>query len=280
MIIEERAPAKINVGLHVLRRRPDGYHDIDTVLVPVAWEDRLLLEAPAEEVHFTCTDPGLEGAHNLCLRALELVQRAGRWSGGLRIRLEKHLPYGAGLGGGSSDAAAVLRGLRRLGLEAAEEELQDWAAQLGSDVPFFLKHLPARARGRGEILEYWPDLIWPFWTVIVFPGIRISTAEAYRWVQPRAEGRADLGFLVRSLDPERWRRQLQNDFEPVVLARFLELRDLHHRLYALGARYVSLSGSGSALWAVFETEGEARSALDALGLRQGMISPPRFRWGP
>ncbi len=266
--IEQEAPAKINLGLRVLRRRPDGYHDIETVLLRIPWTDRLTL-TPADRFTFTCSDPALPtDERNLCVRAARhlaelLHQPLTGW-----LHLDKRVPYGAGLGSGSSDAAATLRLLLRSWKHPlAANDLHQLAATLGSDVPFFL--LPtqaALATGRGEQLQPLPTYHFPFHLVVLVPSFRIATAEAYRLVQPRASRRPSLVEIVASNDPERWRRELQNDFEAPLFARYPELKTLKQWLLQCGAVYAALSGSGSALFGVFTERHRAETV--AIAARQ------------
>lgn len=262
------APAKVNLGLHVLRTRPDGYHDVETVLVPVGWADRLEAVG-ADGLRLACSDPALPtDAGNLVVRA---AQRLAAWSGrdrGADLYLDKRVPYGAGLGSGSSDAAAALILLADLwGLDAPEADLHRLAAGLGSDVPFFLDGRPALATGRGERLAplLGPDgLPWrcPFWLVVAVPPVHVSTAEAYRAVAPDDRDRPDLAAAVLSSDLGRWRRELANDFEAPLVARHAEIGAARDALAAAGAGYAAMSGSGSAVFGAFESR-DAAAAADA-----------------
>jgi 4-diphosphocytidyl-2-C-methyl-D-erythritol kinase len=261
-VLTEVAQAKINLGLRVLRRRSDGYHDIETVLLRIPWGDQVHA-APDTSFAFTCSDPLLPtDARNLCVRAAyglaEWLQRRP-WG---RLHLEKYVPYGAGLGSGSSDAAATLRVLSRLwGVRLGSEALQRLAASLGSDVPFFLWPQPvALATGRGEVLHPLPDFHFPYYLVVVVPSLQVATAEAYRLVQPRERPSPPLVEVVRSNDPERWQRELINDFELPVFSRYPELQALKCWLLEAGAVYGALSGSGAALFGVFTDLKRAEAA--------------------
>lgn len=268
------APAKINLGLHVLRRRQDGYHDVETVLLPIGWHDVLTVE-PADTFRFTCSDRTLPtDERNLCVRAAyALAAAAGREPTGA-LHLDKHVPHGAGLGGGSSDAAHTLRLLTELwGLEFGADVLHTLAADLGSDVPFFLHDKAGLATGRGEVLEPLAESTYrlPFALVVVMPPVRVGTAGAYSLVQPRSDGRPDLREVVRSNDLERWRRDLVNDFEAPILAHHAEIRHAKQRLLDAGAGYAALSGSGAAVFGVFERVEAAREAA-ARAERDGLQS--------
>jgi 4-diphosphocytidyl-2-C-methyl-D-erythritol kinase len=265
------APAKINLGLRVLERRTDGFHEIETVLVAVTWSDKITIEV-ASGLELTCSVPDLPtDERNLCLRAARLLSERLRPPTGARIHLEKRLPWGAGLGSGSSDAATTLTGLCRLWDRSPPHgELMEMAAELGSDVPFFIEAHPALAEGRGERLTRLDTMIgeepfiFPYTVAIAVPAIHISTADAYATVTPaRREGRG-LAALILDGEPRDWRRELTNDFEPSVLARYPHLRQIKEDFYGSGAAYASLSGSGSAVYALFEHEAAARAATERI----------------
>ena len=278
-MLSESAPAKLNLGLHVLRRRPDGFHDLDTVFLPVGWSDRLTAE-PADTLALTTTDPALPtDGRNLVVRAARALAAWGGVEAGARLSLDKRVPYGAGLGGGSSDAAAALRLLARLwDLSVPDDGLADLALGLGSDVPFFLDGRPARATGRGERLApllgaaYAPYRC-PFWLVVAVPPVHVGTAEAYGLVTPRDGDRPALAAAVVSNDLARWRAELVNDFQAPVEAAHPEVAAVRRALAEGGAGYTSLSGSGSAVFGAFETEAAARAAAGGVAGRV-WVEPP------
>lgn len=257
-----RSYAKINLGLRVLGRRPDGFHDISTVFHRVDLFDTLhfepadggiTLESNREDIP---TDDG-----NLCVRAARLLLEQHRGSG-VHIVLQKRIPAGAGLGGGSSNAAAVLRHLPRLlGFRVPDEELLEMAALLGSDVPFFLQNGSAVARGRGEVLTYFP---WscPWWIVLVNPGIHVSTAWAY--ANLRLAEHPEDPDLHALLDRAGWDRAalrdlLHNDFEAAVMETHSGIREVKERMLDAGAAGALMSGSGSSVFGLFDEETEARA---------------------
>lgn len=269
MPLVERAPAKINLGLHVLRERPDGYHDVETVLHRIDWADTITAE-PADDLSMTCSDPALPtDDENLCLQAAHRLREAFGVTAGARVHLEKRVPYGAGLGGGSSDAAATLRLLTRLWeLEVRSEQLREVAAQIGADVPFFLEEVPAAyATGRGDEVTSFSDdgmpYRLPFPILVVVPSLEISTPDAYAHVSPNDRNRPDLPAVVRSNDLVRWRSGLTNDFEAPISEVYPPVETARQWLWAMGAGYVSLSGSGGAVYGVFEAENRAEAALEA-----------------
>jgi 4-diphosphocytidyl-2-C-methyl-D-erythritol kinase len=267
MSLVEHAAAKINLGLHVLRQRQDGYHDVETVLHRIDWADTIIAE-PAENLSMTCPDPALPtDEENLCLQAAHQLRKSFGVTGGARLHLEKRVPYGAGLGGGSSDAAATLRLLTRLWeLEVRPEQLHDVAAQLGADVPFFLYDAPAAyATDRGDELTPLRDdgtpYRLPFPILVVVPSLEISTPEAYGHVSPHDRSRPHLPSVVRSNALARWRSALTNDFEAPMSEVYPPVDTARQWLWASGAGYVSLSGSGAAVYGVFESTERAEAAL-------------------
>ena len=280
-MLSRPAPAKLNVGLHVLRRRPDGFHDLETVFLPIGWGDRLEA-APAEDLSLSTTDPALPAdGRNLVVQAAEALRG---WAGralGARLHLDKRVPSGAGLGGGSSDAAAALRLLADLwGLRVPEPALHALALGLGSDVPFFLLGAPARATGRGEALT---PLVrpsgepyrCPFWLVVAVPPVHVGTAEAYGLVTPDDRDRPDLAAAVLSDDLGRWRSEVVNDFQAPVERAHPAVAEVRQRLVDAGAGYAGLSGSGSAVFGAFSAERRARAAARALGAAARVwVEPP------
>ncbi len=257
-----RAPAKVNLCLRVLGRRPDGYHDIDSLFFQVSLYDTLTLE-PAAEFSFECE--GEEAGplqDNLVVRTARLLQEVCGVSRGARICLLKKIPSGAGLGGGSSDAASALLGLSLLwGLGLGADQLQKLGASLGSDVPFFLSGAAARVTGRGEcVAPFAPKMTIPL--LLVKPACRVSTAWAYRELSlTKGDGNYKLpcsGGPDTGL--EAILSGLSNDFEVPVFRQFPEIEELKLRLLSAGAAGAVMSGSGSAVAGLFESEQKAREA--------------------
>lgn len=263
-----RAPAKLNLGLRVTGRRADGYHELDSVFVPLDWADEVSVAwqpAPGREVHLELAGEcgGLPaGDGNLAARAargfLEATGRTGR----VDVRLRKRLPVAAGLGGGSSDAGAVLRALAELRPGAVgAEALAALALGLGADVPYFLDPRPARVRGVGERIEPLPDLP-PLWLLLAHPGVPLATAEVYRAYDAlgaEAPEPAPPGPLAE-LD-------LCNDLEPAALRLCPPLARLRRRLEGVCPGGVAMSGSGPTLYAVFPGAGETEDAARRVGLK-------------
>ncbi len=246
--------AKINLGLRVLRKRSDGYHDIETLFYPVPWTDILeVILAKDGEFSFSATGFPIPGTQqqNLCVRAYERLREQGLRVGPVKIHLHKQIPTGSGLGGGSSDAAFTLNALNKLfdlGLEAPELALQ--AAALGSDCPFFLWNTPAFATGRGEVLTPAPVSLKGMFLVLVIPPVSVSTSFAYSKVKP-AVPEIPLQEIILKHRPEEWKRVLVNDFEEPVFREFPAIGEVKERLLELGAVYASMSGSGSAVYGLF-----------------------------
>ena len=265
MILERKAPAKINLGLHVLRKRDDGYHDIETVLLRTAWADLLRMQK-AKAFSFTCSDATLPvDENNLCVRAIRRLEEHCETPIAVAMHLEKVLPYGAGLGGGSSDAALALQmASELLDLNVSGALLHTIAAGLGSDIPFFLGASAAVGTGRGEKLTPLMDggqvYSVPYSLLLVVPPVHVSTKEAYQYVTPSEKDRPGLAELVQSNDLSRWKAELVNDFEDSVFTGYPAIGQIKEQLYTFGAGYAAMSGSGSSVFGVFDEENRAIEA--------------------
>lgn len=276
----QRAFAKINLGLKILRKREDGYHDIETVLHRVDISDDLTVEK-ADGLSLVCSDPDLGGEDNLVLRAARALRdRCGVRDGAL-LTLGKRIPHGAGLGGGSADAAAALLLLsRHWGLDLPPGDLAEVAVSLGSDVPFFLGAGTAHATSRGERITRF-DLTLPSAILVVSPPLRISTREAYRSVVPRGEGgEGDLRVLLERLSgrPDLFRGVIANDFEDSVFRAYPGVASIRDRLYREGAEFALMSGSGSSVFGLFPDAPSARRAAAGFtGGARTFVTAPGFR---
>ena len=249
--------AKINLGLRILRHRPDGYHDIESCMLPIGWADQLTVTLASGATDDRYEIEGLAGElpieRNLIYKAVQLLRARHPEIPPLWLKLVKHIPTEAGLGGGSADAAYTLLAINELcRLELSPEQLETLAGELGSDCPFFIQSRPVLVTGRGERLTplMMPSALLGTWLLVVKPPIGMSTAEAYRQVtrHPEAEGK-----LVALLEQpiEQWQELIVNDFEPVVFAHYPELAALRDKLYHHGALYAAMSGSGTALYTLF-----------------------------
>jgi 4-diphosphocytidyl-2-C-methyl-D-erythritol kinase len=286
-LIRLLAPAKVNLNLRVLGVRPDGYHEIESLVQKISLYDRITLTKEDQpRIRVVCATPGIPtGPENLVYRAAALLMEAPGFKGkGVTILLEKHIPQGAGLGGGSSDAAAVLLGLSDLfGLPIGMDHLEDIAARVGSDVPLFLHPSPSWVTGRGEIVRQARLLLDAFF-VLVFPGFEISTRWAYsnfRLTKNACKYRISTLKKVErgELAPDHWQDLLVNDLEAAVLKRHPEIGRCKRDLVRLGARASLMSGSGSAVFGLFDDQPTARRAVEAIvaeGWHSALIAEPLF----
>ncbi len=257
----------MNLRLEVLGLRPDGYHEIRSWLYPIGLWDEIIVERTGGEFELLCHHPDIP-EEDLCLRAAKAFYRKTGLRGGARVILKKKIPVGSGLGGGSSDAAATIRGLCALwGVKMPEEEILELGSQVGSDVPFFLRGRPALVGGRGErILEDLPPLKVPL--VILFPGKGISTEEVYRRL-PSLTKDGEGNKIIKEFPPRDWKGFLYNALEPVAEEMLPEVRELKEVLMRMGAEGVLMSGSGSAVFGIYMEEEAAKEAFERL---------KAFRW--
>ena len=264
----EKAYAKVNLTLAVGEKRLDGYHEVVSVMQRVSLCDTLTAERMASGISLTCSDPALpSGEENLAHRAASLFFRETGIAGGAALTLEKRIPSQAGLGGGSSDAASALLALRKLYAPAlSDTELETMAAALGSDVPFFIRGGTQLATGRGEVLSPLPSLT-DGWFVIVKPTESFSTPAMYRRLdEPGSVLVRNSRYMqdaVAANNVHAVAAELHNSFERVV-PKDSSLRTIKDALRAQGALASLLSGSGSAVFGLFDTETAARAAVEAL----------------
>lgn len=239
--------AKINLGLHVLCKREDGFHEIETVFFPVKLHDSLEI-MEAEELKFHYHGPGIAG-ENLVMEAYRLL-KAKHNLPPVEIFLLKHIPAGAGLGGGSSDTAHALLMLNEMfQLKISPAELEALAATLGSDCAFFIRNTPAIATGRGEILEDIELDLSAYRIELFHPRIHVSTAQAYGMITPD-DSRPSLREII-SQPVSAWKNILVNDFEKVVFEKHPTIRAAKEEMYEKGAVYAAMSGSGSSVFGIF-----------------------------
>lgn len=245
-------PCKINLGLNVVSKRSDGYHNIETCFYPVPWTDVLEIII-ADSFSFTASGSSIPGDANtnLCIKAYDLLKREFNLAP-VSIHLHKVIPTGAGLGGGSSDGAHTLRILNQLfKLDLSNEKLKAYALQLGSDCPFFIDDQPMLGTGRGEVLTNLSVNLAGKFLVLVKPDVHVSTADAYSGVKPMASSQSVKGILEQKTIVE-WKDLLKNDFEESVFNKYPLIKGIKEKLYQHGAVYASMSGSGSTVFGIFE----------------------------
>jgi 4-diphosphocytidyl-2-C-methyl-D-erythritol kinase len=280
--VKIRAPAKINLTLRVVGKRADGYHLLDTIMVPVSLYDEIEIHQirrtaavraryPAL-IEIRCNHPQVPlGQGNIAYRAAELLMRKAKIRQPVAIRIRKKIPVGAGLGGGSSDAAAVLVGLNRMWkLRLSVRQLERLALRLGADVPFFIQGKPARARGIGEKLSLLPKMRRR-WLVLVYPGFPVATA----WVfgnLPLKLTKVGVNTSIATLreSPDKLDTLLINDLEQVTLRRYPEIVRIKSLLSLAGAAGALMSGSGSSVFGVFKSKRMAELAFRRMRHEEGV----------
>jgi len=265
------SPAKINLFLHIVGKRADGYHDLVTLMCCVGLYDTVCLEFEAPEISVACAHPLVpQDQTNLACRAAKIFFNQIDRKGGVGITIEKRIPVGAGLGGGSSNAATVLLGLNRFyGHPLSRETLIRLGGGIGADVPFFIDRKPAVATGVGEILKPYNGLE-PYTVLLVFPGFSLSTAEMFRnfnlGLTKIAEETNISSFKTTGFDIQ---RHLCNDFEKIAEEKHPEIAAIKNVLLEHGAKGALMSGSGSAVFGLFRDREEARKAYPALSRHEG-----------
>ena len=246
-------PCKINLGLRILFKREDGYHELETMMFQLPILD-ILEVTISSDFSFQTSGLSISGAENdnLCVKAFHLVKEKYGIEN-VKIHLHKTIPMGGGLGGGSSDGTYVLLALNQLfKLNLSTVELQQLAAQLGSDCPVFVLSKPQIARGRGELLEEIPFSLYGYWLKIVNIGVFVNTQEAFSNIDFQESEQTVPEILANTI--ETWKTNLKNDFETTVFKIHPELQKVKEKLYDEGATYASMSGSGSTLYGIYKTK--------------------------
>ena len=277
--------AKINLGLNIVSKRPDGYHHLETVFYPINLCDKLEInelqgEPSQEHCRLILDGMELEGdaRDNLVVKAYNIMREMHPQIPDVTIRLTKNIPSQAGMGGGSSDATAMLLLLDRLfRLGLTPEELAEDALALGADCPFFLTGGPAFARGTGNLLEPLPVDLSAYRLAVVKPPLFVSTADAFRGVTPRPAP-VSLRRFVAEKPVGEWRGALRNDFEDSLFPRFPLLAGTKEKLYADGALYASMTGSGSAFFALYPPASSPEGKDALLRSRLSALFPGFFVW--
>lgn len=260
------SPAKINLGLHILNKRNDGYHDISTLMYVLPYYDIIEINVSdnSKEFGYSCSGISIPGEKdsNLCRKAWELFN-ADKNLPPVKLHLHKKIPVGAGLGGGSSNGATTLLGLNQLSdIPMAEKDLLSIAASLGSDCPVFIKKQHAIVSGRGEFIAPFNIDLSDHYLVLCNPGVQISTAEAYSSCRPNSD-RTGLKILLRQ-PLKSWKDVLVNDFEESIFPSHPEIRDLKSTLYKMGAVFALMSGSGSSVYGIFKEEPATAAVTESL----------------
>ena len=251
--------AKINLGLNIVEKRPDGYHNLETIFYPINLQDALevtLLEGE-KEYELTLSGTPIEGIpeDNLVVKAYRLLKEDYPHIAPVDIHMYKHIPTGAGLGGGSADAAFMIKLLNdKFNLGLSIEEMENYAARLGADCAFFIQNKPVFASGIGNIFEPIQLSLKGYFLVLVKPDIFVSTKDAFSLITPKMPVQS-LKEIVR-MPVETWRATMKNDFENSVFKKFPEIAAIKDKLYDMGAIYASMSGSGSSVYGIFREQVE------------------------
>jgi 4-diphosphocytidyl-2-C-methyl-D-erythritol kinase len=251
---------KINLGLRILEKRADGYHNLETIFYPIPLSDILeIIENPDPEnsPNFPLSTSGLpiQGtpSSNLCVKAYKLLKKDFPKLPWVRVHIHKVIPIGAGLGGGSSNGAFALTTYNQVfNLGITDEKLAAYAAELGSDCPFFISNKPSYAKGRGELLEPIQLDLSAYTFVVVNPGIYINTGDAFRDIKPAFPEKSLTDIIKAPL--ERWKDELVNDFEIPIFKKHPDIAAIKDDLYVAGALYASMSGSGSTVFGIFRKD--------------------------
>ncbi len=253
--------AKINIGLNIVAKRPDGFHNIESVFYPIGLSD--VVEAVPTNSGIAMGFSGIpipgEGNDNLCVQAYHMLA-ADHPLGGVQAHLHKVIPIGAGLGGGSADASffiQLLDGMFGLGLSVTQQ--RNYAARLGSDCPFFIDPQPTYVTGRGEVLNPIALDLSGYYLVLVYPGIHVTTAEAYAGIVPTAQA-ISLPEKI-AIPVEEWQYGVANDFEQSIFKQYPEIAAVKDQLYAKGAVYAAMSGSGSSVYGLFHETTDLRECF-------------------
>jgi 4-diphosphocytidyl-2-C-methyl-D-erythritol kinase len=276
--------AKINLGLNIVGKRDDGYHDLETVFYPLGLKDALEI-LPAEdgasapegvELHLSGLQVDGPSSENICVKAWRLLKRDFPGLPSIRLFLHKSIPMGAGLGGGSSDGAFALEMIAaEFSLPIDRERLAAYSLRLGSDCPFFLLNRPAYGTGRGERLVPVPLDLSEYRILLVHPGIHVSTAQAFSGVIP-SQPELNVRDIV-SQPVDNWKGLLFNDFERTVFVAHPEIADIKQNLYEAGAVFASMSGSGSSVFGLFPKGKEPSIPFPTRYFTRWAEAPPTFR---
>jgi 4-diphosphocytidyl-2-C-methyl-D-erythritol kinase len=252
--------AKINLGLNIVEKRPDGYHNLETIFYPINLQDALeVTELENEEGEYKLKVSGVpiegDAENNLVVKAYRLLKKDFPDMSPINIHMFKHIPTGAGLGGGSADAAFMIKLLNeKFNLKLSIEKMEEYAAILGADCAFFIQNKPVFASGIGNIFENITLSLKGYYIVLVKPDIFVSTKDAFSHITPMHPNQS-LKEIVR-MPVETWRATMKNDFEESVFQKYPEIAAIKDKLYDMGAIYASMSGSGSSVFGIFREQVE------------------------
>jgi len=255
--------SKINLGLNVVRKRPDGYHDLETVFYPIAIKDALEViqdDNAKEGIRMSLSGISFDGKpeDNLCVKAYWLLKEDFPLLPAVMMHLHKTIPMGSGLGGGSADGAFALTLLnKKFDLGLSTNQLINYALELGSDCPFFIMNKPCFATGRGELLKPVSVDLSGYKLAVINPGIHVQTTEAFSLLKPVFPSKSINEIIQQPI--ETWKMELKNDFEEAVFKRHPELETIKNRLYESDAVYASMTGSGSTIFGIFKKDTELRN---------------------
>lgn len=245
--------AKINIGLNILGKREDGYHNIESIFFPIPLKDVLEI-IPAKEFSFTVGGVEHIEGENLCVKAYKLLKNDYNLPP-INTFLQKIIPIGAGLGGGSADASFMLTALNSFfNLQLSNNKLKEYALKLGSDCPFFIDNTPKYVTGRGEVMTDVNLDLKGYFLVLINPNIHISTQEAYSTLKLPENPNKDLIQIIKDYPIEEWKNHIKNDFEPNIFKLHPQIPEIKSKLYKMGALYASMTGTGSTVFGLFNQE--------------------------
>jgi 4-diphosphocytidyl-2-C-methyl-D-erythritol kinase len=264
---------KINLGLHIINKREDGFHNIETIFYPFEWNDVIEI-LPSEKLEIEIIGRAIDGEiqNNFCIKAYYLLKKDFDLNP-VKFIVLKNIPLGAGLGGGSSNAANTLKLLNQyFKLNLSNDQLKKYASSIGSDCSFFIDSLPSYATGRGEILEPIDVKIDANYLAVIFPAVHVNTAWAYQTFSKEKlySQSKDLKKIISS-PISTWKAELTNDFEKVVFPSHPGIEAIKHKLYSEGSLYASMSGSGSSLFAFFEKEPDKKILSSQLSVNENNL---------
>jgi len=271
--------AKINIGLNITERRPDGYHNIETVFYPIPLCDILEVVPSTKNADYTFHTSGIaidgNTENNLITKAFRLLKRDFDIPP-IEVFFQKIIPFGAGLGGGSADASFMLKMLNEMfNLQLTETQLENYATSLGADCPFFVRNQPVFASGTGNVFQEINFSLKGYSIVLVKPDIEVSTKNAYAGITPQ-KPRYNLRETIENKPVSEWKNIVENDFEKIVFQKFPIIEKIKNELYAQGALYAAMSGSGAAVFGIFEYGSDVKAVFPDCFVWESNIAQLKF----